>query len=145
MKILCECDTAEEAKFFNSVVTSGILNLPENMKEHINNQIKQNVVDKDIHIDFYIRDGWEGNIIAIPCELHEVVDVIFSHNNVIALWIEDESDKHYSNCLWKGMAHSIPEEFKNYRFKSILGIGSEILDDSHIINIVIQKPEEDAY
>ena len=68
----------------------------------------------------------------------KVKDLIYNfidHNSVVAIWSDDPEDTHYSKMLWKGMAHSIPEEFENLRFKRIFGTIVESIYDSDTVNI----------
>lgn len=68
----------------------------------------------------------------------KVKDIIYNivdHNSIVAIWQDDHEDTHYANRLWRGMAHSIPEEIGNLRFKRIFGLMSESIYDSDIVNI----------
>lgn len=144
MKILCQCKNGYQAKFINEAFETGVINFTENNKEIYRELLSKDLLEDKVKMDFFIEDnGWKGNILAFPCEVHELVDVIFSHNSIIALWVEDENDSHYSNILWQGMAHSIPEEYKKYTFKSIQGVVAENIRQSNIININVTKPEDD--
>lgn len=53
--------------------------------------------------------------------LREMIDTVFSHNSLVTLCETDKENKHYSNDVWEGMAHEIPERFLN-REATIFGV-----------------------
>ena len=59
---------------------------------------------------------------------------IIDHNSVIAIWSDDPQDTHYSNRLWKGMAHSIPKEIGDLKFKRIFSSIPETVLEGDVIN-----------
>lgn len=68
-------------------------------------------------------------------KLKEAVDLIFSHNEIIALWEIDKSDKSYSNRVWKGMAWDIPNKYLDCNNWRIFGTIPESIVDADILNI----------
>ena len=60
---------------------------------------------------------------------------IIDHNSIVAIWCDDPEDTHYANRLWKGMAHSIPEDIGNLRFKRIFSSIPETVSEGDVINI----------
>lgn len=69
--------------------------------------------------------------------IHDLVDVVFSHNSRVAIWAEDEEDPHYSKMVWSGMAWNMPVEYRKMKFKKIFGMVAEYIEDSDIINIEV--------
>lgn len=68
-------------------------------------------------------------------KLRKAVDLIFSHNEIIALWEIDKSDKNYSNRIWKGMAWDIPDKYLDCKNWRIFGTIPESIADADILNI----------
>lgn len=69
--------------------------------------------------------------------VHDLIDVAFSHNSRVAIWVEDEEDPHYSKLVWVGMAWNMPVEYRKMKFKKIFGMVAEHISDSDIINIKV--------
>lgn len=68
-------------------------------------------------------------------KLKDAVDVIFSHNEVLELWVPDKEDPHYSNLICRCMAHAIPEEYVDSENWKIFGTAKENPWNNDSINI----------
>ena len=69
---------------------------------------------------------------------YKVKDLIYNfidHNSIVAIWADDPEDTHYANRLWKGMAHSIPNDIKGLKFKRIFSSEADTIENSDVINI----------
>ena len=69
---------------------------------------------------------------------YRVKDLIYNfvdHNSIVAIWEDDPEDTHYGKLVWKGMAHSIPQNVKERRFKRIFSSMAESIHDSDVVNI----------
>ena len=67
-----------------------------------------------------------------------VKDLIYNivdHNSIVAIWQDDPQDTHYSIRMWKGMAHSIPKEIENLKFKRIFSSIPETVLEGDVVNI----------
>lgn len=84
----------------------------------------------------------EGNVIILPCKVKDLVDKIFSHNDIIGIWIKDDKDPHYTDLYWKGEAWKLPEVFGNLEFIAISGYVVDDITDSDTINIEARRPED---
>lgn len=73
-------------------------------------------------------------------KLIDLIDTIISHNEIVALWEDDSKEPHFSNLLWKGMAHKIPSNYLNYTFERITGVVADSIYNSDWIHIHICKP-----
>lgn len=69
-------------------------------------------------------------------KLSDAIDVIFSHNNCVNIWIPDKEDPHSSILAWDGMAHKIPQEYLDSK--------DWVIEKSDHINIEIYDVELDA-
>lgn len=67
----------------------------------------------------------------------DLVDKIFSHNEVVALWKEEKGEISYHKLLWRGMAWDIPEEYKTCKFVKIFGTIPESITEADTVNIEI--------
>lgn len=84
-----------------------------------------------------------NGVIVPPCKVGDLPDRIFSHNSIIALWVEIPKE-HYSQRLWRGMAWNIPEEYKELQFKRIFGSVPENIYEGDTINILVELTKEEA-
>ena len=71
----------------------------------------------------------------------DLIDTIFSHNEIIAIWENREDD---GNCfhylLWRGMAWDLKEKqpnLYNSRFQRIFGTIPQSITQADTINILI--------
>ena len=80
----------------------------------------------------------------IPCEVGDLIDKVFSHNEIVALWYEEEptEDVRYDKQIWRGMAWDIPKVYKECKFIKIFGAVPESIVEADTINIRIELNEE---
>lgn len=79
----------------------------------------------------------------IPCEVGNLIDKIFSHNEVVALWCEEKTDDvRYDKQIWRGMAWDVPKVYKECKFIKIFGTVPESIVEADTINIRIELSEE---
>ena len=77
----------------------------------------------------------------MPCKVADLIDVIFSHNERVGIWVEYRNgDESGCALLWKGMAHELPRQHLNSRFVRIFGLIPETIIDADIINIIVEIP-----
>ena len=67
--------------------------------------------------------------------LSDAVDVIFSHNQRVAIWEYDE--ERMSTRVWIGMAWELPIQYHSVVSWKIVGVVPESIVDADIINISI--------
>lgn len=72
----------------------------------------------------------------------DAVDNLFSHNEVIALWVEDFENTGGHKLIWKGMAWALPDEFKHYILNKFLGIIPESISEADTLNIEVIAASE---
>lgn len=84
----------------------------------------------------------QGLLLRLPCKVEDVVDKLFSHNEIISLWQEVKEETTYHKRIWYGMAWDIPEELKNCKFVKIFGTIPESIVHADIINIEVVLSEE---
>ena len=78
----------------------------------------------------------------IPCEVGDLIDKVFSHNEIVALWYEEPTeDVRYDKQIWRGMAWDIPKVYKECKFIKIFGTVPESIVEADTINIRIELPE----
>ena len=78
----------------------------------------------------------------IPYEVKDIIDTIISHNEIVALWIEEETeDVRYDKQIWRGMAWDIPNSYKGCKFIKIFGTVPESIVEADTINIRIETPQ----
>ena len=68
----------------------------------------------------------------------DIIDNIISHNEIIALWVEEKDTIHYHRLVWKGMAHQLPDNMKNLKFCKIFGCIPEDIMEADTINIEVE-------
>lgn len=74
--------------------------------------------------------------------VNDVVDKLFSHNEIISLWRKVKDEVSYRKRIWYGMVWDIPEELKNCKFVKIFGTIPESIAHADIINIEVALSEE---
>lgn len=68
----------------------------------------------------------------------DMIDKVFSHNEIIALWEERKSEKGSPKYrIYKGMAHALPKEHKDRIFVRVFGTLVENVTESDVINILV--------
>lgn len=78
----------------------------------------------------------------IPCEVGDLIDKVFSHNEIVALWYEEPTeDVRYDKQIWRGMAWDIPKVYKECKFIKIFGTVPESIVEADTINIRIELPQ----
>lgn len=68
-------------------------------------------------------------------KLREAIDTVISHNAFVSLDMKDKNDPNYSNSVFSGMAHAIPEEWLEYEFYPI----TDVVDSSHRLHIELKN------
>lgn len=66
-------------------------------------------------------------------KLKEAIDVIFSHNELVALWKSE--DKDHDIKIWSGMAHQLPDIYLEKSAWMIFGLIPEKISEADYINI----------
>ena len=86
----------------------------------------------------------QGKLLELKqASVNDVVDKLFSHNEIISLWREArENGISVHKRIWYGMAWDIPEELKNCKFVKMFGIIPESIAHADIINIEVVMGEE---
>lgn len=69
-------------------------------------------------------------------KLGDAIDVIFSHNEEIAIWIK--KDDHHDICKWTGMAWHLPYWYRGVENWKIFGVFPDSINDAHVINIRVE-------
>ena len=90
-------------------------------------------------VDYLLANG----VIVPPCKAGDLPDKLFSHNSIIAIWVEIPKE-HCSQRLWRGMAWDIPEKYKEMPFKRIFGSIPESIYEADTINILVDLTKEEA-
>ena len=72
-------------------------------------------------------------------KLREAIDTVISHNALVSLNMRNKNDPHYSNSVYSGMAHEIPEELLEYEFYPI----TDVVDSTHKLHIELKECNED--
>lgn len=72
-------------------------------------------------------------------KLKEAIDTVISHNAFVSLNMRDKDDPHYSNSVYSGMAHAIPEEWLEYEFYPI----TDVVDGAHRLHIELKDKNAD--
>lgn len=67
--------------------------------------------------------------------VEDVIYNVIDHNTIVAIYEDDKEDTHYGIRLWRGMAHSIPEQYRKRKFKRVFGSVAESIHDSDVVNI----------
>ena len=74
--------------------------------------------------------------------VNDVVDKLFSHNEIISLWRKVKDEVSYRKRIWYGMAWDIPEVLRYCKFVKIFGTIPESIAHADIINIEVVLSEE---
>lgn len=98
---------------------------------------------RDTFEDFLASHLLANGVIALPVSVGDLPDRVFSHNSIIAIWI-DIPNEHYSQRLWRGMAWDIPKQYSEMKFKKIFGTIAENISESDTINILVDLTREEA-
>lgn len=70
----------------------------------------------------------------------DLIDVIFSHNSIIALHEErSEEEGRPMYEAWRGMAHELPEQYKQRKFLRIFGSIPDSITRADTINILVER------
>ena len=84
----------------------------------------------------------QGLLFRSPIAVNDMVDKLFSHNELISLWRVVKEETSYRKRIWYGMAWDIPKELKNCKFVKIFGTIPESIAHADIINIEVELSEE---
>lgn len=84
----------------------------------------------------------QGRLIKLPISVENVVDKLFSHNEIVALWYKVEKDVTYHKLVWRGMAWDIPKKFKSCGFVKFFGTIPQNISKADVINIEVLLTEE---
>ena len=84
----------------------------------------------------------QGLLLKLPCKVGDVVDKLFSHNEIISLWVEVKEEIIFKRLIWNGMAWNIPENLKQCNFEKIFGTIPQQITQADVINIVITSSKE---
>lgn len=68
-------------------------------------------------------------------KLKDAIDTVISHNAFVSLDMRDNDDSNYSNSVFSGMAHEIPEELLEYEFYPI----TDVVDSAHRLHIELKN------
>lgn len=121
----------------------------------------ERLTEYDSHGDLYVKNhdyisasyklahyedlAEQGRLIELPCKLKNVIDVIFSHNEIVTLMC-DGVDKNGTRCcihFWYGMAWNIPKEYLELQFVKIHGVVSD-KPDTLYVEVDAKFTEEEA-
>lgn len=72
--------------------------------------------------------------------VEDIIDNIVDHNSVVALWLEDKDDPHYSNCIWRGQGWKIPDPYNSYKFVRIFSSIPDTVLAGDVVNIEVKEP-----
>lgn len=88
----------------------------------------------------------QGLLLIEPCDVEDIIDKLFSHNERVSLWVSVKEKITYHQLIYSGMAWDIPEVFKSCYFVKIFGTIPEKITQADIINIevVLTKEAEQA-
>lgn len=82
----------------------------------------------------------------LPLRIRDLIDVIISHNEIIAIWetiYDEEKEIWCRNLLWQGMGWDMPGEYSNRFVESVFGTIPENIDKSDTINICVSPENKD--
>lgn len=71
-------------------------------------------------------------------KLREAIDTVISHNAFVSLDIIDKNDPNYSNSVFSGMVHEIPEKWLEYEFYPI----TDVVDLEHRLHIELKECDD---
>lgn len=69
-------------------------------------------------------------------KIEDAVDVIFSHNEVVAIWRKDGDRRDI--CEWTGMAWRLPYWYRSVENWKIFGVIPDSICDADRINIRVE-------
>lgn len=72
-------------------------------------------------------------------KLRDAIDNVISHNAFVSLDMRDKNDPNYSNSVFSGMVHEIPEEWLEYEFYPI----TDVVDSEHRLHIELKECDDD--
>ena len=72
-------------------------------------------------------------------KLRDAIDTVISHNAFVSLDMIDKNDPNYSNSVYYGMVHEIPEELLEYEFYPI----TDVIDSEHRLHIELKECDDD--
>lgn len=84
----------------------------------------------------------QGRLIKLPISVENVIDKLFSHNEIVALWCKVEKDVTYHKLVWRGMAWDIPKKFKSCGFVKFFGTIPQNISQADTINIEVLLTEK---
>lgn len=84
----------------------------------------------------------QGRLFKLPISVENVIDKLFSHNEIVALWCKVEKDVTYHKLVWRGMAWDIPKKFKSCGFVKFFGTIHQNISQADTINIEVLLTEE---
>lgn len=84
----------------------------------------------------------QERLIKLPISVENVIDKLFSHNEIVALWCKVEKDVTYQKLVWRGMAWDIPKKFKSCGFVKFFGTIPQNISQADTINIEVLLTEE---
>lgn len=99
----------------------------------------QNIIKK---LAQYEDEEEQGLLLRLPIAVYDVVDKLFSRNELISLWREVKEETTYHKRIWYGMAWDIPDELKQCQFVKIFGTIPESIVHADIINIEVVLSSE---
>ncbi len=102
--------------------------------------------------DFFTRDemllnfqqyvDWQpaADVEPVVRDVSGLIDVIFSHNSIIALYEEHpEEEGRPMYEVWRGMAHELPKQYKQRKFVRIFGSIPQSIVCADTINILVER------
>ncbi len=77
---------------------------------------------------------------VFPITLATATDELFSHNEIIALWVEESNeDGRYHQEFWRGEAWKLPEKFKYAYINKFFGTIPESMMEADTLNICVHR------
>lgn len=87
-----------------------------------------------------MQKSQDHKCIAFPAKLDEAIDVLFSHNSVIALWYSPANEG--TVRLWRGEAWALPDEYRNLLIMEFFGAVADTVLESDTINMMVNATDE---
>ena len=83
------------------------------------------------------KDTYEPFISSIewPIKIKDSIDLLFSHNDIIALWYSSSNEGLVR--IWRGEAWSLPDEYNDIRILKFTGIAADVIWESDAINLIV--------
>lgn len=82
---------------------------------------------------------FEPTLITWPMLITKATDLLFSHNELIALWYGSSSEGHI--CIWRGEAWALPDEYKDLYIQKIVGIVPREIWEGDTINLEVNADD----